>query len=509
MGKDLPAGLVVFLVALPLCLGIATASGASPLSGVVAGVVGGIVVGAFSKSPLSVSGPAAGLVAVVVGALSQLHGSFPAFQVALILAGGIQILLGAVRLGLIANYVPNSVIKGMLAGIGVLIILKQIPHALGYDKNHEVPYGFVTKLGNTFSDVVSAVLTATPTAAVIFLVGAGVILLWESKLLKDRTWTKFVPGPLIAVLLGAGINQYLLFSNPSIALRASDSHLVNLPPTDKLMSALTWPDWNALSQPQVWTIAITLALVASLETLLSIDAADKLDTRRRITPANRELVAQGIGNTVSGLLGGLPITSVVLRTSANAYSGAQSKASTIVHGILLALVAATIPTLINTIPLASLASVLILVGWKLTKPSVFKKAFSQGWDQFLPFLATLLGVVFTDLLKGVMIGMGVGIFFVVRAYHHDSLTLVNDGKDWLLRFNKDVTFTSKISLRNLLDKIPDNSTVLVSGSKADFIDRDIMEMITDFVESGKFRGIQVEFFDVDNKIGLIRPNNKK
>jgi len=502
-GSDLPAGLVVFLVALPLCLGIATASGATPLAGIIAGAVGGILVGAISKSPLSVSGPAAGLVAIVLTALKDLNGSYQAFQVALIIAGLIQIVLGLLRLGAIANFVPNSVIKGMLAGIGVVIILKQIPHALGWDKEYEGDLGFVSKFGNTFTDIAKAVMTITPTALIIFLIGVAIIAFWESKQMKAQAWTKFLPGPLVAVVVGALANTFLASSNPSLALQAADNHLVTLPATAELTKSMSAPNWSAIELPAVWITAITLAVVASLETLLSIDAADKLDDQRRATPTNLELVAQGVGNGVSGLLGGLPLTSVVVRTSANAYSGGKSKQSTIFHGVLLAVAAISIPSLLNTIPLAVLASVLIMVGWKLTKPSVIKKVYRDGLDQFIPFMMTLLGVVFTDLLKGVVVGLLAGLVYVVKANHHKSFTLVSDGDMWLLRFNKDITFTNKVGLRNTLDQIPDNVTLIINATKSDFVDHDILEMVRDFAESGKYRGITVEMTDVENKTWFI------
>jgi MFS superfamily sulfate permease-like transporter len=505
-GSDLPAGLVVFLVALPLCLGIATASGATPLAGIIAGALGGILVGAISKSPLSVSGPAAGLVAIVLTALESLKGAanpYQAFQVALIIAGGLQILMGLLRLGAIANFVPNSVIKGMLAGIGVVIILKQIPHALGWDKEYEGDFGFVSKFGNTFTDIAKAVMSITPTALVIFLIGVAIIYFWDSKPMKSQAWTKFVPGPLVAVIVGAIVNTVLVGSQPAIALRVEDLHLVKLPGTSELTSALTFPDWTAVSMPAVWITAGILAVVASLETLLSIDAADKLDDQRRATPTNRELVAQGIGNGVSGLLGGLPLTSVVVRTSANAYSGGKTNKSTIFHGVLLAVAVISIPSVLNTIPLAVLASVLIMVGWKLTKPSVIKKVYADGLDQFIPFIITLLGVVFTDLLKGVVFGLLAGLVYVMKANHHKSFTLVHEGKLWLLRFNKDITFTNKVGLRNTLDQIPDNVTLVINGTKADFVDHDILEMVKDFAESGKYRGIAVEMTDVEDKTWFI------
>lgn len=504
--NDLSAGLVVFLVALPLCLGIANASGGSPLSGILAGAIGGIVVGLISKSPISVSGPAAGLVAIVLTALGQLNNSFAAFQVALLLAGVIQIALGIFRLGIIASFVPSSVIKGMLAGIGIVIILKQIPHAVGWDKSYEGDFGFLGKFGNTFTDLGKAVMTVSPGAVIIFLVGSAIILLWDSKTMKKLGFTKFVPGALVAVVAGAALNFWFTGSVSSLALLAADGHLVVLPATSELKNSLTFPDWNQISNPIVLNTAVTLAIVASIETLLSIDAADKLDVQRRTTPPNRELIAQGIGNGLCGLIGGLPVTSVVVRSSANAYSGAKTKLSTIVHGILLAAAVITIPQILNLIPLAALASVLILVGWKLTKPALYKQMWSDGIDQFVPFMVTLLGVVFTDILKGVVIGILFGFFFVIRANQHKAFTLVSEGDMYLLRFNKDITFASKAALRDHLDRVPDGASLIINGTQADFVDHDILESIKEYMLNAEYRNISVELNDV---AGKTFGNNRK
>jgi len=496
IAADFSAGLVVFLVALPLCLGIANASGTSPLSGIIAGVIGGIVIGFLSGSPISVSGPAAGLVAVVITAVTQLGGSFQAFQVALVLAGVIQLTLGLLKLGNIANFVPNSVIKGMLAGIGIVIILKQIPHALGRDKDFEGDFAFVGKLGDTFTDIARAIATASPAAIIIFGVSLGIILLWDSKPFKKFVVTKYVPGALIAVIVGALIN----IAYPAhFALKAEDGHLVVLPMSNQLMSSLSAPDWQFILNPKVWVIAITISVVASLETLLCIEAADKLDEKRRVTSPNRELVAQGVGNGLSGLIGGLPITSVVVRSTANASAGAQTKMSTIIHGSLLLLCSVILASLLNHIPLSCLAAVLIVVGYKLTKPYMYKQVWNQGMDQFLPFVLTVLGVVFTDLLKGVLVGLVLGFYFVIRSNQHRAFTVVNDGSDYLIRFNKDITFANKASLRETLSQIPDGAWVSIHGHTASIIDHDIVEMLDDFVESSKYRGITVEMNEIEGK----------
>lgn len=501
VGSDISAGLVVFLVALPLCLGIASASGVPPIFGLVAGAIGGIVTGAISRSPISVSGPAAGLVAIILTALAQLNNNFAALQLAIVLAGAIQIILGFLRLGSLANFIPNSVIKGMLAGIGVVIILKQIPHALGWDKDYEGDFEFLSRFGSTFVDIGKAVASANPGAILIFVVGSAIILFWDSKRMKALAFTKFVPGALIAVVAGVLLNELFktLTITPSLALSAEDNHLVKIPTYQELVQSFSLPDWSAINNKTVWVTAFTIAIVASIETLLSIDAADKLDTQRRVTPPNRELVAQGIGNTLCGVLGGLPVTSVVVRTSANAYAGATSKVSTISHGFLLVIAATLGAAFLNKIPLAVLASVLILVGYKLAKPSDIKKVYESGLDQFVPFIVTLLGVVFTDLLKGVIVGFFLGIYFIIRANHHRSFTLVSDDNNYLLRFNKDITFTSKANLTTLLDSIPDNSNLVVSGVKSDFIDSDILDILHDFVESSKYRGITTQLQQIDGK----------
>lgn len=470
-----------------------------PVYGIIAGAVGGIVTGFISKSPLSVSGPAAGLVAVVSTAITQLNGNIAAFQLALILAGVMQLLFGFLRAGAIASFIPNSVIKGMLAGIGVVIILKQIPHALGWDRDYEGDFGFLGKFGNTFVDIAKAVTTLKPSAVLVFLVGALVILLWESKLLKSKSFTKLIPGPLVAVVAGALLNSSFATQLPGFYLKREDQHLVNLPSFTEMIRSFRLPDFSAINNQVVWITAVTLAVVASIETLLSIDAADKLDPQHRVTPPNRELIAQGVGNSLCGFLGGLPVTSVVVRTSANAYAGAKSKLSTIIHGVLLVVCAVFLTQVLNTIPLAVLASILILIGWKLTKPAIIKGMYQQGFDQFLPFICTLLGVVFLDLLKGVGFGLIIGLFFVIRANHHRSFTIVNDENNYLLRFNKDITFTSKATLNKILMEIPDNSKLIVSGVKADYIDSDIFDILHDFTASSRERGIEVELLQIEGK----------
>lgn len=491
---DFSAGVVVFLVAVPLCLGIALASGAPLFAGLISGIVGGTLVALASGSQVSVCGPAAGLAVIVATAIAQL-GSYPRFLSALALAGVIQILMGILRLGVIADYVPNSVIKGMLAGIGAVIVLKQIPHALGRDLDYEGDFAFFEKAGtNTLSDIAHAVVSASPGAILISLASLAVLLLWERPELKRIRFLGALPGPLVAVLLGIGLNAAFLSLSPHFAM-TEDEHLVRLPVVANLgefIAQFMHPDWSAFALPDVWTVAATLAIVASIETLLSVEAADRLDPYKRITPTNRELVAQGFGNLVSGLIGGLPMTSVIVRTSANIYAGAQTKRASLIHGILLAVATLTIPAWLNRTPLASLAAILLLIGYKLAKPSLFKAMWQAGVNQFLPFVVTVLAIVFTDLLKGVLIGIAVGVFFVIRTNQRQPFSVVTQDNYWLIRFNKDATFVNKAALRKILREIPDSANVILDASRPLYLDKDILEVIEEFRQQAFFRGVEVE-----------------
>lgn len=498
---DGPAGTVVFLVALPLCLGIALASSAPLFSGIIAGIIGGTVVALLSGSHVSVSGPAAGLAVIVATGISTL-GSFRAFALAVAIAGVMQFILGVFRAGVIAQYVPNSVIKGMLAAIGVLIILKQIPHALGRDKDWEGDLSFFAIGGeNALTDIASAVMSASPGAVLITVVSLAVLIFWD-KLAKNSKLFKLVPGALVTVLLGIGMNQLFGLITPSWKL-SDPEHLVNLPVPETLaafFSNFMTPDINAITNPQVWVVAVTLALVASLETMLSLEAADRLDPYKRISPPNRELLAQGTGNLFSGLIGGLPITSVVVRTSANVYAGSRTKLSALIHGVLLLGSTLLIPALLNLTPLASLAVVLLAVGYKLTSPELYRKLYREGPHQFLPFIVTIVAVVFTDLLVGVLIGMTLGLFFVIRENHHVAVSVVNQGNDYLMRFNKDMTFVNKSELRSKLRKLPKGARVLIDGSKALYIDHDIYEAIADFQQLAPYRDIKVELKHMESRL---------
>ncbi|TSJ41691.1 SulP family inorganic anion transporter [Fluviicola chungangensis] len=486
--QDAPAGLVVFLVAVPLCLGIALASEAPVFSGLIAGIIGGIVVGSISGSSIGVSGPAAGLAAIVAAAIHDL-GSFEIFLSAVVFAGLIQLILGLIRAGFISYYFPNVVIKGMLAAIGLLIIFKQLPHAVGYDADYEGDESFFQADGhNTFSEIFYSLNYITLPAVVICAVSIFLLILWDSKRIQ-KTFLKFVPGPLIVVLLGIGAT--VLLQGTSWAL--IPKHRVDLGISGKPFRELfTFPDFSQLGNYKLYLTAATLAVVASLETLLSVDASDKLDPKKRITSGNRELLAQGIGNMASGLIGGLPVTQVVVRTSANVNSGGLNKLAAIIHGILIALTVLAVPSIFNYIPYASLAAILIMVGFKLAKPSLFKKVFKEGWLQFIPFIATILGILFTDLLIGISIGLGVS--FLVILYYNFKLShyLSVEENVYRIRLTEHMTFLNKASLIETLLKIPNNVKVIIDESQAKFLANDIIESIEDFKIRAKDKNIQIE-----------------
>ena len=489
--NDIASSIVVFLVALPLCLGVALASNAPLFSGIIAGILGGIIVGLASKSHLSVSGPAAGLTAIVAVAITTLP-SFEAFLIAVFICGLLQIVLGFIKAGVIGDYVPNNVIKGMLAAIGLILILNQFPHLLGDDSHFETDEG-VHESGNIFSNFVNAFAHITPAAFLTGVVCLAFHFIWEKLIAGKKGFIKFIPAPLLVVFIGVGIN--LLFNNSGSGNALGSNHLVSIPvasSASEFFSFFTTPDWKHLLNSQVWITGITLALVASLESLLSIEAVDDLDPYQRVTPTNRELKAQGIGNVISGLIGGLPITSVIVRSSANVNAGAKTKMSTIYHGILLLLCVAFIPVILNLIPKAALAAILIFTGYKLAKPSLFKSFYKKGWDQFLPFIITIAAILLTDLLKGVVIGIGVGLFFVMRSNFKSAVFVVNDNNNYLFRLRKDVSFLNKAIIKNRLEKVPKNSFVLIDAARADFIDKDIIETIEAFMLHAPLKNIVVE-----------------
>jgi MFS superfamily sulfate permease-like transporter len=490
--NDLTASIVVFLVALPLCLGVALASNAPLFSGIIAGITGGIVVGIASRSHLSVSGPAAGLTAIVAGSLALLP-SFEAFLVAVVIAGVMQIALGFAKAGIIGDFVPQSVIKGMLAAIGLLLLLNQFPHLLGDDSKFITDEGVVPEKGSLFGNFFGAFGNINPSAMVIGLAALLLNIGWEKIQSKSKGIIKFIPGPLLMVALGVLAN--FLYQQNGWLPALDGEHLVVLPQassTNEFFSFFTSPDWSQLTNPNVLTIAVTLALVASLESLLSIEAVDELDPYQRVTPTNRELKAQGIGNIVSGLLGGLPVTSVIVRSSANVNSGAKTKMSTIYHGILLLACVAFIPALLNQIPKAALAAILIFTGYKLAKPSLFVAFYKKGWDQFLPFVITIAAILATDLLKGVIIGIGIGLLFIIRSNFKSAVIIVNDENRYLFRARKDVSFLNKSIIKQGLEKVPANAYVLIDISRADYVDKDVIEIIEDFLKHAPLDNITVE-----------------
>jgi MFS superfamily sulfate permease-like transporter len=492
--SDFPASIVVFFVALPLCLGIALASGAPLLSGLIAGVIGGIVVGALSGSNLGVSGPAAGLAAIVAASITEL-GSFEVFLVAVVLSGIIQILFGILRLGVIGYFFPNSVILGMLSGIGIIIILKQIPHLFGYDSEPMGADEFVEATGeNTFSAISHIFSNVSPGSVIIGFLGLALIVFWDSFLAKKGKIFRVLQGAIVAVLLGTIIK--LIFDNyPNLAVK--DIHLVSIPVANNLndlISFLTFPDFSAVTNPKVLTIAFTIALIASLETLLSVEATDKLDPDKHVTPTNRELFAQGTGNILSGLIGGLPLTQVIVRSSANIQSNAKSKLSSIIHGLLLLLAVLALPKMLNHIPLSVLSAVLIVVGYKLAKPSLFKKMWAKGWTQFVPFVATILVIVVKDLLWGISVGLFIGIIVIIVKSYQNSLFLnIDKSNDKLVKmtFAEEVTFLNKGAIAKQLVSLPNDITLELDVRNSKYIDSDIIEILEDFVVQAKNKSITV------------------
>lgn len=488
---DVPSSIVVFFVALPLCLGIAQASEVPLIAGIVSGIVGGIIVGIFSGSALSVSGPAAGLVAIVLSALQTL-GGFEPFLAAVLIAGILQFILGMLRAGVIGSFFPNSVIRGMLAAIGIILILKQIPHAFGYDKDYEGDESFITPTGeNTFSTILHSFDEISIGATIISLVSLALLIVFERPSIKKKKIFTVFPAPLMIVILGVAINYMYIKYFPSLVIEKD--HLVNLPKEGlSLTTQFNVPLWEHFQNMQVYIVAVTIALVASLETLLCIDAADKLDPYKRASSMNKELKAQGLGNFVCGFLGGLPITAVIVRSSANISSGARTKTSAVLHGIFLLICATFIPHLLNKIPIASLAAILLLIGYKLTKPSLFVKAYTEGWNQIIPFVVTILAILFTDLLIGIGIGLVVGLLFVLRQNFHSRISMTTDNDNVTILLHHDVTFVNKIYLKDVLTKIPANSSVTIDCEQATFIDHDIIETLQDFVEIAKFSNIKTK-----------------
>lgn len=504
--SDFQSGLVVFLVALPLCLGIALASGAPLFAGIISGIIGGIVVGLISNSQLSVTGPAAGLTAIILSAITSLN-SYESFLLAVIIAGALQILLGALKAGAIANYIPSNVIEGMLTAIGIIIILKQIPHAVGYDKDNEGDFFFLEATGNnTLSAIYDAINYSHPGSFIICLVSLLILIAFNKiNFLKK---IKLIPGALIAVIAGILINEF--FKLQSSPLEVANDHLVKLPIAKSISDFsgfFSYPKFDAIANYQVWVVGFTIAIVASIETLLCIEASDKMDPEKRFTNPNKELFAQGVGNLLSGLIGGLPMTSVIVRTSANTNAGAKSKISTIIHGILILVCVITIPFIINKIPLASLAAILLMIGFKLAGPAIFKKIWSQGLIQFVPFIVTVIAIVFTDLLKGVGIGMVVSIFYILKsnlkfAYSFDKQKY-HDGEVINIQLAHEVSFLNKAAIKETLHQLPKNSVVKIDASESFYIDYDIVELLHDFEKTiAPQKNITVEVIGLKNKYSL-------
>jgi MFS superfamily sulfate permease-like transporter len=484
--EDLPAGLVVFLVALPLCLGIALASGAPLFSGIIAGIVGGIVVAFASGSALSVSGPAAGLTVIVLNGITTL-GSYDQFLVAVVIAGALQIILGYLKAGVIGYYFPSSVIKGMLAAIGIILILKQLPIAIGYNK-----------ISSTSFHIGSIIIAS---------ISIAIILFWELPILKKYAFFKYVPGALIAVLVGVGLNMFFAKNMPEWALAAEA--LVTLPVAKnsaEFIGQFTLPNFSVLGNYQVYIVAVTIAIIASLESLLSTEAGDKLDPYKRVTPTNRELKAQGLGNLISGLIGGLPMTAVIVRTSANVNAGAKTKLSAIFHGLLLLISVVAFAAVLNQIPLACLAAVLLVVGYKLAKISLFKEMYKLGWEQFIPFIVTVVAIQFSDLLKGIALGMLVAIFYILRTnyrrdyeFHHEKKS---DGGAITMKLSEHVTFINKGSIAKKLADIQNDSKVTIDASQSHYIDLDVLEIIYDFETAAQLKNIEVTLVNMPARVSV-------
>lgn len=503
--RDLMAGLVVFLIALPLCLAIAQASQAPLFSGIVAGVIGGIVIGFLSKSPLSVSGPAAGLVAIVIVAIEKL-GAFDIFVCAVIIAGVLQLLLGLLKAGTVATYFPTNVIEGMLAGIGLTIIIKQIPDATGYGNKQEMAGVADADDGFLISSITDALQHIEIGAVIITLVGLGILIMWSTKGFKK---VQLIPAGLLVVVVGTLLN--LLFKGSFTDLYLNDTHLVKLPipaSAGEFFQQFKLPDFNGFKNPLVWQTGLVIAVVASIETLLCIEATDKLDPLKRNTSGNSELVAQGIGNVASGFLGGLPITSVIVRSSANINAGALTKLSTMVHGTLLLVCVATIPAILNYIPKAALAAILIFTGFRLARPAIWIHMWHAGRKQFIPFVATAIAVVATDLLKGVALGLIISIFYILRQnlktpYFFNRSEYHGNNDVIRLQLAQEVSFLNKASIKLTLGHLPENSVVVLDAANTVYIDYDVLEEIKEFRDFGApDKNIQVKFLGFKKEHGI-------
>lgn len=504
-GKDLPAGLVVFLVAVPLCLGIALASGAPLFSGIIAGMVGGIIVGSLSGSNIGVSGPAAGLAVIVADAILQLGTNeagvfsmavgFPIFLSAVVIAGAMQIALAFARAGIVGYFFPNAVIKGMLSAIGIMIVLKQIPHALGHDIIAEGFDGFWQSDGeNTITEIWVALGDINPAAVIVTLVSMAILILWERPFMKRIKVFGIIQGPLVVVAFGIFAYNFL----PQLGtFNFAMDEMVGIPTATEaggVLNLFTTPDWSMLWSKQLWLLAFTIAIVASLETLLCVEATDKLDPDKNVTPTNRELLAQGVGNMVSGLIGGLPVTQVIVRSSANIQSGGRTKLSAIFHGLLIVVSVFLLPDLLNMIPLSSLAAILFVVGYKLAKPSVFVEMYNKNRGLFIKFMVTVLAIIFTDLLIGIMIGLGLGILMIL--YRNYALPFsfsekIEPGEPIEFKLSENVTFLNKANIMEALKAVPDHSQVVIDATQSHYIHPDVIDILHDFMDQAERRDITV------------------
>ncbi len=503
---DIPAGVAVFLISIPLSLGVALASGAPLFSGLIAGIVSGIIVAPLSGSALGISGPTPGLAIIVLTAIQQL--GFNAFLLALVIAGVLQIIMGLGKAGIVAYYLPSSVINGMLSGIGVVLFLKQIPHAMGYDVDYEGDLAFFQRDDySSFSELIHMLSFSSPTAIGIALVSLAILILWETPFMKKYRFFQLFQGVLIAIIVGVLINQGLLVNYPDWALR--ETHLVMLPEFNNakdLFNQLHYPDFSEFSNPSVYLTALTLAIVASLKTLLSLEAVDKMDAYKRVTSANRELIVQGIGNAVSGFIGGLPLAQVIVRSSINIQSGAKTKASGIICGLLLLVSVISIPDLLNKIPLASLASVLLVVGYRLIRVKVFKTMYKAGMYHFVPFCITILGMVFTDLLIGLAIGLVTALFSILLENYKAAFYFNEShvGNKTILRLSEHVSFLNKANIQQTFEQLPDYSEVVIDATRSKYIDYDVFEIIENFKVEAQRKHIKLT---IDNLrgYGVLEP----
>lgn len=500
--KDIPAGLVVFLVSLPLCLGVALASGSSPISGVISGVIGGIVVGFISSSHISVSGPAAGLSAVVGSAIIQL-GDFQTFLMCVVIAGVFQIIAAYLRGGFIANYIPSNVITGLITSIGIVLILKQIPHAFGYDGIAEEDFSFIqSDHKNTFTELFELLNYFSYGAITVSILSIFIIVLWKK--IKFR-WLQLIPSSIIVVIAGVVLNK--LFSSYFPFLTIHSEHLVTIPKIDRFDAIFTFPSINSLAKKEVWIIGFSIFIIASLESLLNLEAVSKIDRHHRKVSPNRELLAQGYGNLIAGLIGGIPITSVIVRSSINIDAGAKSKISTIFHGALLIVSILFITPILNQIPLASLAAILIATGYKLVNYKVFIEKYRKGWNQFIPFIVTIVAIFFSDLMIGTFIGLAVSILFILKSNFKNPFKIktekMNVKETITIELPNQVSFLNKASIKNTLWNLPKNSNVIIEAKNSDYIDEDILEIFETFKNTVAIENnIQLNIFGFKNKFHI-------